>query len=360
MKIGFLYRPYYPVTSSSSVHGYEIAKGLVKRGHTLLSYLDDKNPDVISYPPNKFGAIRMAMDSDILYIRAVEYLEHCSLLKLVKPFSLPVVWEINAPVEEYYAIFPNDTKIDKKVKSLNRRRNFLAKFVDASICVSEILKNYSQNFLRIRDSYYVSNGSDLDVFSEGKHRETFLDNLNEYYKVFWVGNPNFKWQGIDIIFEIAKKMYTIDKKVLFVFISTPSSVRFPVTNNVLALGQVNYLDLPNYLFSADLCLCLYKNYDWCKYGFYNSPLKLFDYMSAGKPIIATDMGQISTVIKNDSNGLLTDNNIEHIINKILELKKSPESAAQLGKNARQSVVDYFNWDRTVEQIEQVLVSKLKK
>ena len=92
--------------------------------------------------------------------------------------------------------------------------------------------------------------------------------------------------------------------------------------NVIILDQKKYSDMPPYIASADAGLCLYHNYRWNS-KFYFSPLKLFDYMACGLPVIATKLGQISEVIKNKMNGILVnDNDIDEIIENILFLKNS--------------------------------------
>jgi glycosyltransferase involved in cell wall biosynthesis len=121
------------------------------------------------------------------------------------------------------------------------------------------------------------------------------------------------------------------------------------------LRGISYADIPSYIASADACLCLYHEYNWLKYGFYGSSLKLFDYMASGKPVIASDMGQISTVINDNVNGLLVDSSIDSIVSKIIEIKTNPQKREDLSKNAREDIINYYNWDRVAEQTEAVLM-----
>lgn len=117
--------------------------------------------------------------------------------------------------------------------------------------------------------------------------------------------------------------------------------------------------MPAYLASADAGLCIYHNYGW-EGKFYFSPLKLFDYMACGLPVIATDAGQISDVIRHNQNGLLVDNSIDQIINNILFLKNGPDKAKQIGLEARKNILNYYNWQRVGEETEQAFKSLLKR
>jgi glycosyltransferase involved in cell wall biosynthesis len=364
VKIGFFYVPYYPLSAGRSVHGFKLVQALKKRGHQVLSCLGDGNPDCIQYERTKWGAIKLAREADVLYIRIAgrplySFLEKSTLLKLVRPFALPVVWEVNAPVEELKASFPAGIERDALIHSENRKRRRLARLVDAGIGVSEVLQKYIQDFLGIKKSFYVPNGSDPSLFEPDNLRETSLIHLKDKFKVWWAGNAENPWQGIDLILEIAKKMQHIDPNIIFIVITGNSIWKFPVLKNVLVLRQIPYADLPHYLAEADLCLCLYKKYDWLKYGFYGSSLKLFDYMAAGKPTVASDMGQISTIIKNGKNGLLVNSDTQTIIDTILKLKENQEERKILGNNARKDVINFYNWDRVAEQTETVLMDVCK-
>ena len=360
MNIGFFYVPYYPLSMGRSVHGFNLVRGLKRRGHQILSCLGDGNPECINYDRTKRGALQVARASDVLYIRIAgrpvhSYLEKSTLLKLVRPFSLPVVWEVNAPVEELQGTYPPGPEREFLIKRENRKRKILSRLVDAGIGVSDVLKEYITTALGIKKAYAIPNASDPELFDPRSARETVLNRLPESFKIFWMGNASTPWQGIELMLDVARRMHQSDPDVIFILVTGDSLVTFPVLDNLLVLRQISYQDMPHYLASADLCLCLYKDYDWIEYGFYGSALKLFDYMAAGKPIIASDMGQISTVIREGVNGLLVDNNVQNIIDRILELKGDHEKRRLLGSNARNDVINFYNWDRVAEQTEAVLM-----
>jgi len=364
LKIGFFYVPYYPLSTGRSVHGFKLMEALKKRGHRILSCLGDGNPDCINFERTKWGAIKLAREADVLYIRIAgrpvhSFLEKSTLLKLIRPFSLPVVWEVNAPVEELKASFPAGAERDTLIRSENRKRKALAKLVNAGIAVSEVLKAYIKDFLGIKRAYYIPNGSDPHLFDPKNLKETALTHLENKFKVGWMGNAENPWQGIELIIEIANRMQDIDPDIIFIIFTGDSIWKFPVLKNLFVLKEVPYSDSPHYLASIDICLCLYKEYDWIEYGFYGSSLKLFDYMAAGKPVIASNMGQISTIIKDGVNGLLVDNNVETTVEKILELKGDPERGRELGINARKDVISFYNWNRVAEQTEAVLMDVCK-
>ncbi|MEI6124931.1 MAG: glycosyltransferase [Pseudomonadota bacterium] len=361
MDIGFFYVPYYPLTTGASVHGFQLVRGLKKRGHRILSCLGDGNPDCINFERTKAGAISLARKADVLYIRIAtfSFLEKATLLKLLRPFSLPVVWEVNAPVEELKGSYSPGRERDALISRENRKRKILARLVDAGIGVSEPLREYIQNFLDIRKSYCIPNASDPGIFDPDKAKATVLDHLRGKLKVCWAGNASTPWQGIELVIDLAKKMEETDPDVVFIIITGDSLWPFPVLRNLMVLRQVPYGDLPHYLFSMDICLCLYQDYDCRELGFYNSSLKFFDYLAAGKPVIASCRGQLSEIIRHEVNGMLVENHIDTIINLLRMLKSDPEQRKRLGATARNDVINFYNWDRVAQQTEDVLKQACK-
>ncbi len=360
MNIGFFYLRYYPVTTSYSVHGHQVVKALKRRGHRILSCSGDGNPDCENYPRTKWGAFNLAREADILYVRIASnpFLEKATLLRMVKPLSLPVVWEVNAPVEECRCAAldagPEERlKIERFIHKENRKRKWLARLVDAGVGVSEVTRDYAKNFLGIKKAFSIPNGSDPELFDPSRCKRTVLSSLADYFKVLWTGNAKTPWQGVETAIEVAKRARQRGEKILFVFITGESLWTFPILDNLLVLREVSYSHIPHYIGACDVCLCLYKAYDWIEYGFYGSSLKLFDFMAAGKPIIASNMGQVADVIDHEVNGLLTNNDPEEILSWILELKKNPDKGESLGRQARRQVVEYYNWDRVARELEGV-------
>ncbi len=369
MKIGFFYYGYYPLINyGSSTHGYHLFKALIKKGHTILSCLGENNPGCVSYPHTIPGAIRLVKDADVLYIREdmSYYSQRIALLKLIRLFSVPVVWEINAPSQEKYIMLPYGLKKQFFTIMDETRRILFAKFVDAAICNSEPVKRYAEEVLRIKRAFVIPNGADPELFDpERKASPTILDDYSNYFKVGWIGLP---WEitGINTMLEVADECYRLDKKILFVFIIKEIKTGYlrtpaiPIRNNILVLKNIEHLQVRDYLKGLDLCLAIYKNCDWFKYGFYLSPIKLFEYMAMAKPIIATGLGQISEAIQDGINGLLTNNSVEDIVDKILLLKNDKNLRENIGRKARYGVLKYYNWDRAAADMENVFRSLVLK
>jgi len=76
-------------------------------------------------------------------------------------------------------------------------------------------------------------------------------------------------------------------------------------------------------------------------------------MSAGIPVVASDIGGLREVIRHGENGLLVPNQEAAIEAAVRELRENPEFARRIGAAARQTVMERFTVERMVEGTMQV-------
>ena len=72
-------------------------------------------------------------------------------------------------------------------------------------------------------------------------------------------------------------------------------------------------------------------------------MKLNDYMSVGKPTVATAVGDVPDVIKQHQIGVMTHPTAEDIAQKTVDLLSDPGQLAQLGENARRAAEETYDW-----------------
>ena len=95
-------------------------------------------------------------------------------------------------------------------------------------------------------------------------------------------------------------------------------------------------------------------------GMDTTPLSCREAMSMEKPIIASNVGGIPEMIYNNKTGLLVDeDDYETWIKHISYLIENKEIAQNLGKQARQLVIEKFNWEIVAKKFIAVLEKTLQ-
>ena len=80
--------------------------------------------------------------------------------------------------------------------------------------------------------------------------------------------------------------------------------RLHLNEKVFFLGRISGMELHKYTSSADLGLCLLENRGLNYY--YSLPNRIFDYLHAGVPVLATDFPEIANIVKNYNTGILVN------------------------------------------------------
>jgi glycosyltransferase involved in cell wall biosynthesis len=84
---------------------------------------------------------------------------------------------------------------------------------------------------------------------------------------------------------------------------------------------------------------------------FTSPLKLFEYMAAGLPVVAADVGGIAEVLRHGENGLpfrLGDG--PAMAQAMLQLIRDSDLRARLGEAARQEVFEKYTWEANARKV----------
>jgi glycosyltransferase involved in cell wall biosynthesis len=86
------------------------------------------------------------------------------------------------------------------------------------------------------------------------------------------------------------------------------------------------------------------------------PLKLTDYMAIGRPVVATRVGDVQTVIEETRAGLLSQPEPEDLAAQTLRLYQDQTLRQTLGANARRAAESRFNWAYLAEELEGLYLS----
>lgn len=346
MNIAYLTNiPSNPADGGGNAHVHQLSKNLISLGHKLYTNLQQENPPFIFFDEHQFK--KYADNIDVFYIRIHGNHLNDELTLLRKHNSkAPCIWEINSPLEEQLTKGVSPEALQSHI----RRRIELAKLVDCAICVSVEMESYARTILGIKRTYVLPNGSDPELFKSSPPGSPLYD---DFFRVLWSGSPKYCWQGHKIVEKVAAQIMEVDKSIKFIL-----TLEGEANANTDYIGRVSYHDMADIISTADVCLCLYEQIDYYK-EFYFSPLKLYDYMAVGKPVIGSDVGQIKYVIDKYGCGLLTTNEIDDIVAKIIYLKNHKGIANEIGTKGRDAILRTHNWSNIAIETAGIMFEAIK-
>jgi len=114
------------------------------------------------------------------------------------------------------------------------------------------------------------------------------------------------------------------------------------------IDHVAYADVPYWIRAFDIAVAPFPNNE--HYAYFMSPLKLFEYMAAGVPIVATNLPSIREVLRHGENAWLVEpGNEKALAQGIMQVLQDAALSTKLATNARQAV-DRFTWERRARAI----------
>jgi alpha-maltose-1-phosphate synthase len=91
-------------------------------------------------------------------------------------------------------------------------------------------------------------------------------------------------------------------------------------------------------------------------GFFWSPIKIFEYMAAGLPVVTSDMPPLNDVIREGQEGaLFRAGDVADLAAAMARLLDDPAAARAMGRRARARAVENFSWQRHCAELERVLI-----
>ena len=119
-------------------------------------------------------------------------------------------------------------------------------------------------------------------------------------------------------------------------------------NVIIPVGIIN--NIAQYLAASDTFVLPFLN----TVGVADYPLSMLEAMAVGTPVIATNIGGIPELIKNNQTGLLVEpNNVQELANSIIYSIKNKEEITDMGRKGRQIIQDKLSIEATVNSTEQI-------
>lgn len=119
-------------------------------------------------------------------------------------------------------------------------------------------------------------------------------------------------------------------------------------DRVFFIPRVPFHQLHDYTCSADLGLCLIK--DAGKSFYYSLPNKLFEYMMAGLPVLASNFPEMQRVVNETHTGVTIDpTDIDAIRQQVTELLSDDKRRATCSQACLEAA-QHYHWEREADQL----------
>jgi len=361
MKILYISKSIMPSRTANSIHVMKMCQAFADNGHEVVllapnipSKYEKGVEDVYEYyGVRKNFEIKKLWHPDIIGGAIIYTLGVFFYLLFNKNFNLVYGRFLHGC---YVAAFLRNRVIFESHESLfdmKRLRYFVfkrlvkSKSFEKLTVISQALKDIylEKKFLHNIKIQVAHDGA--DEVRDLKNKAKLLGN-EENLKVGYVGHL-YRGKGMEIINSIADKFSDeVDFHIIGGTERDISTWKKTINHkNVFFYGHISHKEVSNYINSLDICLLPNQKIvrphggkdTKINISGYTSPLKLFEYMSHNKPIVASDFPVIREVL-NEKNSILVDcDNIEGWINSLNKLKNLKHREVI----ASQALKDFYNY-----------------
>ena len=289
---------------------------------------------------------------DFIYERASLY--STAGVLLARELERPLIVELNSPLSVEQATYRATGLGDLAARA---ERWALAR-ADAVLAVSTPLRDYAISLGAEQDRVHVvPNGVDPELFKPG---EPDLEvrkrwGLDDDPVLGFVGGLR-PWHGVEVLPALLDRLVSRYPGLRLVIVGDGplrGELEHELRERRLARSAVLTGSLPHEEVAAlihqfDVALAPYSRPD---HDFYFSPLKLFEYMACGVPVVAAALGQIEEVVRDGETGLLYPAGQQDALLAACErLLSDPDLRRRVGMVAAKEIHNHYTWDSNAERV----------
>jgi glycosyltransferase involved in cell wall biosynthesis len=207
-----------------------------------------------------------------------------------------------------------------------------------------------QRFARLREDHGINVRSQYRL--DGKNVIGFVGSLKP-------------WHGTETLLAAFQRLHASDASTHLLIVGDgPEREALETSAQALGLrgaitftGNVSHQAIPHYLAAMDITVAPYVPNE----NFYFSPIKIFEYMAMGRPVVAGSIGQVQEIIAEGETGLLYEpGNVAQLTMALTKLARDAQLCRRLGANARTWVQKERTWENNAQQVVEIAEALIKK
>ena len=224
------------------------------------------------------------------------------------------------------------------------------------VVISDALKNHLSERFNIPSDRIIAAHDGADPFPDTEIEPAFQKTEGKLH-VGYIGHL-YKGRGIDIIADVAKNLTDVEFHIVG---GTPEDLSYWKStlsdmHNIHFYGYVPHSETIGYLKHLDVLLAPYQK----KVGGYGgkgntvqwmSPLKIFEYMATGIPMICSDLSVLHEILEDKRNVFLcTPDNPQEWAETISYIQDSRDVAQDIAHTAQTEFLSKYTWKSRAEYI----------
>lgn len=289
---------------------------------------------------------------DFVYERAALY--STAGLTVARALNVPLVVELNAPLSLEQSTYRTSSL--PGLASEAERRTLTG--ADLVLTVSSPLRDYVIGLgVQPERVVVVPNGIDPEIFAPAARSATTRTRwgIGGGPILGFVGGLR-PWHGVRSLPALLERLAKRHPSVQMIIAGDgplrdelfQAFVARSLSDRVVFTGALAHEEVADVVRLFDIAVAPYDETD---HLFYFSPLKLFEYMGCGAPVVAAALGQIAEVVRDGDNGLLyAPGDPDALAGACERLLDDPALRQRLGRAAAVAVHSRYTWAANARRI----------
>lgn len=381
LKIIMVHSGALDINTGGGIHTFELFKNLCSR-NKVICFASKSSKTIVKHPHLRYiprfdipgiGSISydiflvfylayycLTFKPDVIYARKPGL--GLSPALLAKIFRVPYIVELNGlKRDDMLALNPNSNTFVVRIAEFVEKVNYV--LAAAIIAVTPEIKNglivdYGIPETRIN---VIENGVNSDIFRPINRKEAVarlgLDQTYNY--VCFVGGLA-PWHGVEFLVEAAPLVLKEVPNTIFLIVGDgPMKSKLMERVNDLELsdhfiftGRVPHADIPYYICSSELCTAPFIPGRNDKTGL--SPLKIYEYLACGKPVVASNLPGMEIVTESRGGVIVEPRNAEDLGQAIVRMLTDGCDEVAESHDLSKYISEHHSWAKVAKKTETVL------